>query len=166
MANDLEHTDLSVDRREETVVTEEPGYAATEQVTRDVAAERRMRMFNITRFFTTILGILEILLGLRFVLRLIAANPNSGFAEFIYAASGIFVAPFTSLVATPTARGAALEVTTLIAMAVYALLFWIVLSIIPILVDRPSARSVSRSVHERTPAGGTTDRTTRHTTVG
>ena len=29
----------SVDRREETVVTQQPGYAATEQVTRDVAAE-------------------------------------------------------------------------------------------------------------------------------
>ncbi len=165
----MSNSDLSVDRREETVVTEQPGYTASEQVTTDVAAERRMGMFKVTRVFTTILGVLEILLGLRFVLRLIAANPGSGFAEFIYGTSAVFVAPFANLVATPTARGAALEVTTLIAMAVYALLFWIVLSIIPILVDRPSARTISHSVREQTPSGAHTDRTTRqtrHTTTG
>jgi hypothetical protein len=32
----------SVDRREETVTTQQPGYATTEQTVRDVAAERRM----------------------------------------------------------------------------------------------------------------------------
>ena len=30
--------EVAVDRREETVVTQQPGYTATEQVTRDVAA--------------------------------------------------------------------------------------------------------------------------------
>jgi hypothetical protein len=58
-------------------------------------------------------------------------------------------------------------VTTLIAMVVYALLFWIIMRIIPVFVDRPSARTVSRSTREQTPgsAGGVgTDRTT-HTTI-
>ena len=40
---------LAVDRREETVTTQQPGYAATEQVTRDVAAEHRLRSFQINR---------------------------------------------------------------------------------------------------------------------
>ena len=38
--------DVAVDRREETVTTHQPGYVATEQVVRDVAAERRMRLFQ------------------------------------------------------------------------------------------------------------------------
>jgi uncharacterized membrane protein len=167
MTNMQPGSELSVDRREETVVTQQPGYAATEQVTRDVAAERRMGQFQLTRILMTVLGVLEILLALRFVLHLIAANAASGFSQLIYGLSGLFVAPFTGLVGTPTSGGTTVEMTTLIAMAVYALLFWIIMRIIPIVVDRPSARTISRVTREQTPnsAGGVeTDRTT-HTTI-
>jgi len=156
-------SELPVDRREETVVTQQPGYAATEQVTHDVAAERRMQMYQLTRIIWTILGLLEIFLGIRFVLHLIGANAASGFAQFVYGVTGPFMAPFVGLVSTPRTGATVFEVTALIAMAVYALLFWIVMRIMPIAVDRPSARTVSRSVREQTPgsAGGVgTDRTT------
>src|SRR6266849_4771423 len=92
--------EVPVDRREETVVTQQPGYSATEQVIRDVAAERRLVFSQVMRIIWTILGILEILLGLRFMLKLIAANPNSGFAVFIYGVTGPFLASFTGLTAT------------------------------------------------------------------
>lgn len=157
MSNNQPINELAVDRREETVVTHQPGYAATEQVTYDVAAERRMGLFHVNHILITILGVLEILLGIRFVLHLIAANPASGFAQFIYGLSAVFTAPFTGLVATPAAGGATLEVTTLIAMVVYALLFWIVMRIISLAGERPSARTITRSVDEQTPG-------THHTT--
>jgi len=147
----------AVDRREETVTTQQPGYAATEQVTRDVAAERRLRLFQINRILYTILGVLEILLGLRFLLKLISANVGSGFAGFIYGITNVFVAPFTGLIGTP----ANLEVTTLIAMAVYALLVWVIVRVIAIAVDRPTARSVTRSTREQTPGGTGNERITR-----
>ena len=152
---------LAVDRREETVTTQQPGYAATEQVTRDVAAERRLRLIWINRILYTILGVLEILLGLRFVLHLIAANPGSGFAGFIYGITGVFVAPFNGLIGTPVSGGNTLEVTTLIAMAVYALLVWVIVRVIVIAVDRPTARSVTRSTREQTPGGTGNERITR-----
>jgi len=152
--------EVSVDRREETVVTQQPGYAATEQVTRDVAAERRLRSVLVKRIVWAILGLLEILLGLRFVLKLIAANPDSGFAVFIYGITSPFIAPFTLLVGTPTSGAMILEVTTLIAMGVYALFFWGVVTVIRIVTDRPSARSVTRSVREETPGGPGNERTT------
>ena len=97
--------EVAVDRRAETVTTQQPGYAATEQVTRDVAAERRQGLFQITRIVYTILGILEILLGIRFVLQLIGANAASGFATFIYGITGVFVAPFNGLIGTPASGG-------------------------------------------------------------
>ena len=153
---------VSVDRREETVVTQQPGYAATEQVTRDVAAERRLGLFQVTRIVWSILVLLEVLLGLRFVLKLIAANPDSGFAAFMYGITGPFIAPFAGLIGTPTSGGTILEVTTLIAMAVYALVFWGVVSVIRIVVDRPVARTVTRSVREQLPGTGT--ERTAHTT--
>jgi uncharacterized membrane protein len=143
--------EVAVDRHSETVVTQQPGYAATEQVVHDVAAERRLWSFQINRIVWTVLGILEILLGLRFVLKLIAANPHSGFAVFIYGITGVFVAPFNALLGNPTYKGAALEVTTLIGMAVYALLFWVLVHVIQIVTDRPTARTVTRSTHEQTP---------------
>ena len=41
MIDDQEINNVAVDRREETLVTHHPGFVATEQVVRDVAAERR-----------------------------------------------------------------------------------------------------------------------------
>jgi len=160
--------ELPVDRREETVVTQQPGYAATEQVTRDVAAERRMQTFQITRIVWTILGLLEIFLGIRFVLKLIGANAASGFAQFVYGVTGPFMAPFDKLVSTPSTGNTVFEVNTLIAMAIYALLFWIIARVIRIATDRPSARSVTRSVREQVPGatpGAVTDHTTHTTTI-
>ena len=163
MSENQQFTEVSVDRREETVTNQQPGYSSSERVTRDVAAEQRLNFFQIKRVLYTVLGILQITLGLRFALKLMAANPDSGFSQFIYGITGPFSAPFTGLVATPAAKGSVLEVTTLIAMAVYALLFWIVMRVILIAIDRPSARTLTRSVREET-AGGTA-RTT-HTIQG
>jgi len=159
----MSNNEVAVDRRAETVVTQQPGYAATEQVTRDVAAERRMGLFQVNNLIWTALGIVEILLGMRFVLHLIAANPNSGFAQFIYGITGLFIAPFTGLVGTPASGGTTLEVTTLIAMVVYALFVWVVVRVISVAMARPSARTASSSVREQT-AGG--ERTTHSTTRG
>ena len=155
----------SVDRREETVTTQQPGYAATEQVTRDVAAERQLVLFQFTRIVWTILGILEVLLALRFVLKLIGANPNSGFAVFMYGVTGLFTAPFTGLVPSWVSGETVLEMTTLIAMAIYALLFWGVVRLIPILTDRARSRTVTRTTREQTPGTGT-ERTTHTTRSG
>jgi YggT family protein len=149
-------SEVAVDRREETVVTQQPGYASSEQVTRDVAAERRLGFEQAIRIIYTVLSVLVILLGLRFMLKLIAANPNSGFAVFIYGITKPFVAPFALLVGTPTSGGTIFEATTLIAIAIYALLFWVIVRVLRVAADRPSARTVTRSVHEQTPGGGST----------
>lgn len=165
MTTNQQTHEVAVDRREETVVTQQPGYASTEQVTRDVAAERRQTWDMINRIVLSVVGLLEILLGLRFILKLIAANPDSGFATFIYGITGVFIAPFALLVGTPTSGGTILEVTTLIAMVIYALIFWGAMHVIQIVVDRPSARTVTRSTREQTPDAGV-ERTTHTTRSG
>ena len=157
-------SEVAVDRRQETVVTQQPGYASTQQITRDVAAERRLMFFQIMRIVWAALGLLEILLGLRFFLKLIAANADSGFASLIYSLSGVFTAPFAGIVTTPVSGATVLEVTTLIAMMVYVLFVWIVVKVIGIVADRPSARSSSQSVQVQMPDGSI--RTTRNTKIG
>jgi len=154
MSDNQHIDDEAVDRREETVSTQQPGYAATQQVTRDVAAEQRLQSFKVNRIVYTLLGILEILLGLRFVLKLIAANPDTGFSAFIYGITEIFIAPFNALLGTPTFGGSSLEITTLIAMAVYALLAWIIARLISIVMDRSTSRTITTSTHEHTTPPG------------
>jgi hypothetical protein len=61
------------------------------------------------------------------IFQLIGVNAANGFASFIYGLSAPFVALFASLLQNPTLGGAGvLEVTTLIAMVVYAILAWLV----------------------------------------
>lgn len=100
--------------------------------------DRHLRTKMVIRIIWTVLGILEILLGIRFILKLIAANPNNAFAKFIYNISRLFVAPFASLTISPVSDGSILEVTTLFAMAVYALLFWIIYRFVRISAEHPA----------------------------
>lgn len=163
LTND-EPQELAVDRREETLITQQPGYAATEQVVHDIAAERRMRFFYLTRILWGSMVLLQILLTFRFFLRLIAANADSGFAMLIYGITGLFTAPFHGLIATPTPGGAPFEVTTLIAMGVYGLLFWGIDYVLRLVAERPSARSFTRTTHEQTP-GANGDVRNTYTTI-
>jgi len=159
-----ENNDLAVYRREETIVTRQPGYMATEQAVHDIAAERRMRIFQINRLLWSSLVFLEILLAFRFLLKLIGANPDSGFAVLVYGLSGLFVGGFIGLIATPAYGGSALELTTLIAMLVYVLVFWGMAYIIRMVVERPRARSLTIVTHEQVPGHRGSVRTT-HTTI-
>jgi len=165
MAENRLNNEVSVDRRVESVVTQQPGYAVSEEVTRDVAAERRLQLALVTQIAWAILVLLEILLGLRFLLKLIAANAASGFAVFVYGVTQPFIAPFELLVGTPTSGGIILEVTTLIAIAIYALVFWGVVSVLRIAANRPVARTATRSTREQTPGAGT-ERSTHTTSSG
>ncbi len=77
-------------------------------------------------------GLLEILLGLRFILRLFGANPQNEFARFINNLSAPFVAPFSTLFISPTSdRGANIfDVNIVIAIIAYALLSYLTVSLI------------------------------------
>ncbi len=72
-----------------------------------------------------ILTIVESLLLIRFVLRLIGANPANAFAQLVYLLTAPFVALFGNLVPNPVVAGTnvVFEITTLIAMLFWALLF-------------------------------------------
>ncbi len=144
--------EVAVDRREEIVKTEQPGYSSTQQVTEDVAGEHRLQLFQITRIMWMVLGILELMLGLRFILKLMAANPSNGFAGLVYGLTGTFTRPFDALLGTPAIDGSIFETTTLIAMCVYALIFGLVGRLILLIGDQPLARTVARSVREQPPS--------------
>jgi hypothetical protein len=67
---------------------------------------------------------LEMLLGVRVLLYLLGANLTNGFGAFVNALSGLFVGPFMTLLQNPAFGGIVLEITTMIAMIVYAIVGW------------------------------------------
>lgn len=73
-------------------------------------------------------GFIEVILLFRFVLKLFGANPAAGFVNFVYSLSGFFTAPFSGIFSSPTTEGdvttAIFEWSTLVAMAVYAIVAW------------------------------------------
>ena len=93
------------------------------------------RVVNIVYF---LFGILEMLLAIRVVLHLVGANATNGFANFIYVVSAPFVALFGNLVQNfVLSTTAVLEITTIIAMIVYAIAAWLVGRLIWLALSRP-----------------------------
>ena len=72
-----------------------------------------------------IVGFIIVLLVLRLVLLLLGANDNNAFVGFVYALSGVFAWPFYGIFSYQPAYGqSVLEVSSLVAIAVYALIGW------------------------------------------
>ena len=68
-----------------------------------------------------ILGVIEVLLAFRMILKFLGASTFSGFTNFIYAISSPFALPFSGILGTTVSSDLIFEWSTLIAMAVYAI---------------------------------------------
>jgi len=97
----------------------------TRQVNTDVTVDGKSTAANVVWY---ILGVIEVLLAFRFVLKLLGANPESGFVDFIYNVSGVLTAPFDNIFGVASTKSGEIhsvfEPSILVAMAVYALIAW------------------------------------------
>jgi YggT family protein len=96
----------------------------TEAVVSDPYAQRRGTASKVSQAIYLIFGIVEALLVLRFVLKLLGANPEAGFASLIYRISTPLVAPFVGLFGAPQMNGMVLELEAVVAIVVYGLVAW------------------------------------------
>jgi hypothetical protein len=99
--------------------------------------EQRIATFKATQMIWLLLGILEAVIALRFVFKLIGVNPANSFATLLYNVTDFFVAPFASLTGAPSAGGMVLEISSILAMIVYLLVFWALERIVYVLFYRP-----------------------------
>ena len=81
-------------------------------------------LYRGTQVVWYIFYVIETLLLFRFLLRLIGANPDAAFTQFIYALSLPFAGPFLLVVPSMRVAGSVFEWTTLLAMLVYWVLAW------------------------------------------
>jgi uncharacterized protein YggT (Ycf19 family) len=72
----------------------------------------------------TIGAIVAVLIVIRIIFELLAANPNAGFSNLIYTITAPLVAPFQGVFPTPQSHGSILDLAAVLAIIVYALLTW------------------------------------------
>lgn len=84
--------------------------------------DKKKKIFRLYQVIWYVLGVIEVILAFRVILKLLGANPFSGFTNFVYAISNPFALPFAGILGVTGESGMILEWSTFIAMAVYAIL--------------------------------------------
>ena len=143
-----------VPRTSTEVRTVEQGVGAVdrmESVAYDPYANKRIMASRVIQLVYLIFGLIEGLILIRFVLKALGANASAGFAQFIYGVTAPLVAPFYGLFGNPAAQGSVLEVHSIVALIVYALLAWLIVRLTWILVGetRSAVKTHSTAVDTR-----------------
>lgn len=92
----------------------------------NVPTHRLKPLYRSTQIIWYMLGVIEVFLMLRFFLKLLGANPEAGFTQFIYTVTWLFAGPFFFVFKVSQVEGNAFEWSTLLAMLVYALFAWLI----------------------------------------
>lgn len=124
-------------QREAVAARRQEQAAANERAQAAMMTEERRTLLKISQFIWLGFGVIEGLIGLRLLLKLMAANPNNPFAILVYSLSDLFVWPFLGLTVTPAANGVVLEISSIIALFFYVLLSVLVERMIWIIFSRP-----------------------------
>ena len=123
---------------------------------REPQRDQRVLTFKATQLIWLLFGILEALIVLRIGLKLIGANPDSLIVTMIYGFTTLFLFPFAGLIGSPTSGNMVLELSSMFAMLIYALIAWALERTVWLIFYRP-----------RRPVVGVTETTTNehHSTV-
>ncbi len=120
------HEQSNSERRQE-LRSEEEAFRLQQEEGRLETGKRSATFAWIINSIYLLVGLLEILLILCFLLRVFGANKQNAFAQFIYNLSAPFIAPFSTLFISPISGSGAniFDINILIAIIVYSLLGWI-----------------------------------------
>ena len=114
--------------------------AVDEVVQTEREVERGRGAARVSQVVDYIFFVLYALLGLRFLLALLAARSSAGFVQFIVAVTNPFYSPFKGIVASPTTgSGHTLMVPLIIAIVVYLLLHLAINGLLRMIAHRKTA---------------------------
>src|SRR5450759_914242 len=86
-----------------------------------LATGRIKPLYRSTHIVWYVVGLLEVFLLLRLILKILAANPEAGFSKFIYGITWLFASPFLYVFGISQVQGNIIEWSTILAMVVYVL---------------------------------------------
>src|SRR4029077_17458674 len=82
--------------------------------------QKKKAIFKTYQVIWYLLGLIEILLAFRVVLKILAANPGNSIVSLIYSISDPLVLPFATIFGVTVTRNNVVEWSTIIAMVIYA----------------------------------------------
>lgn len=116
----------------------QPMTVDTENGSREDAFTVKFAIGKLNDYLQWFLMVMETILALRFILKMFGANPGNLFASFVFALTDILLTPFNGIVPPISIHpNQAFEIATLIAMAVYFLLFYALKRFLRILISNP-----------------------------
>jgi len=98
-----------------------------------------------------VFGVIDGLLVIRLILKLLGANPQAAFANWVFNVTAFFMAPFHNLLPTIGNEQSQLEMSVVIAILVYALIAWAIGRFVAIVFYRnvTVARRTGRGLRPR-----------------
>jgi uncharacterized membrane protein YdbT with pleckstrin-like domain len=121
------------------VASEFRSKAVDEVVDTEREVERGRGAARISQVVDYIFYVIYALLGMRFLLALLAANSSAGFVQFIVTVTNPFYAPFRGIVASPTAGRHTLLMPIVVAIIAYVLLHLAINGLLRMLAHRKTA---------------------------
>ena len=111
--------------------------AVDEVVDTEREVQRSRGLARVSQIVDYIFYVIYALLGMRFLLALLAARSSAGFVQFIVTVSNPFYAPFRGIVASPsTDQGHTLLLPVVIAIVSYVLLHLLIIAALRMMAHR------------------------------
>lgn len=107
--------------------------------------QTKKAIFRTYQVIWYILGLIEVLLGFRIFLKMLGANPFSGFTDLIYSVTDPLALPFYGIFGVTVTDRSVFEWSTIVAGIVYALLAYGIIQLMQ-LVKPTNPREVEQSV--------------------
>ena len=124
-------------QRIEQVASDFRSKAVDEVIDTEREVQRSRGLARVSQVVDYIFYVIYALLGMRFLLALMAARSTAGFVQFIVAVSNPFYAPFRGIVASPsTDQGHTLLLPVVVAMISYVLLHLLINGFLRMLAHR------------------------------
>ncbi|MCC7208842.1 MAG: YggT family protein [Anaerolineae bacterium] len=139
-----------VDEVKDRVYTVEgDGYERKQRVVEYQPSTRAVVVSRLNALIWLVADVIAGLIAIRFVLKLLAANPNNGFGQLIFQITDALVAPFAGLLGSiGVTSGSTVELVSIVAIVVYLLLALVITSLIRILfASAGGARRVTTVEH-------------------
>ena len=134
MADSYEHEVVRQD-----TTAGDPAVRPVAPVTTSTAVyRRRAGNYRAMQAVWWIVGFLDTLIAIRFLLKLFGANP-APFVQFMYNVTWPLVAPFHGIFNTDQVGRSVLEPESLVAIAIYTLIGWGIVSLMRIMAGPPSS---------------------------
>ncbi len=90
----------------------------------------------VLRILDLVIGVVEVLFGVRVILRILGANPGSNFVAWLYSTTDQMLLPFWNIFPNATISGIyVVEFSTLFAMLAYAFFGWAIMKLIALSID-------------------------------